>query len=176
MRFHSAICVVAPFVTKTPSLGWWCGVGIDSLTVGCLWTNSPLTEVHQFHVAVEPGSEYLKLRVSGEITEQRLIELGIKIRELSNQHQTSSVLLDCAGIEGALSAGALFYATQEYIRQVGAGIDVAYVNPPAAWVPVDDQFSRDVARNRGGSLEVFANELLASFWLRQRRLERGRHK
>ena len=51
--------------------------------------------------------------------------------------------------------------------EIGQTIKVAYVNRPEAWRPDDDQFSRDLAYNRGALLELFDTIDDATSWLQQ---------
>ena len=66
---------------------------------------------------------------------------------------------------GALSAADLAIVTPEFIRTVGPDCRVAYINAPAEWTPEDDEFSRSVAKRRGGNLEVFITVAEAEEWL-----------
>ena len=68
-------------------------------------------------------------------------------------------------MQGALTVGELYYATPAFLRAAGVSNRIAYINPPPQWSNSDDQFSRDVASNHNGSLEVFATEDEAVEWL-----------
>ena len=67
-----------------------------------------------------------------------------------------------------LDPGSLYFAVQECVKIWGPQTHVAYINPPNEWVPADDQFSRDVAHNYGGSLELFNSAEEAVAWLNDR--------
>ena len=68
-------------------------------------------------------------------------------------------------MEGALSIVDLYDVTPRFVETVGRHVRVAYINPPKEWIPENDKFSRNVAFNRGGALEVFASEKDAVDWL-----------
>jgi hypothetical protein len=104
---------------------------------------------------------------SGPISPESLVDLGRFIRESCEMQNVSGAIIDCQAIEGALSPAALHGATPAYTQEVGRSIRVAYINPPAHWKPSDDQFSRDLAYNRGGLLELFDDAIAAAQWLRQ---------
>lgn len=104
---------------------------------------------------------------SGLITEDSLIELGRFIRQVCENAKVSGAIIDCQAIQGALTPEILQSATPAYIREVGPLLKVAYINPPAHWTSADDQFSRDLAYNRGGQLELFDFATEAVQWFRQ---------
>lgn len=118
-----------------------------------------------FDLSIENRGAYLFLTPAGTITAEALIELGHSIRRACDDAGLEVVLLDCRSIEGALPTTTLFYATPRYLEAVGLRVRVAYINPPANWSADQDQFSRNVAFNRGGSLEVFGTEGEAVRWL-----------
>ena len=101
---------------------------------------------------------------TGKITEAGIVSMGENIKEVCGQNGLTGTIVDCAAIEGALEPMELYHATNKFIDIVG-NIKVAYINPPEEWTPDDDQFSRDVAYNRGGALEVFASLEDAEKWL-----------
>jgi len=103
---------------------------------------------------------------SGPISEESLMALGKFIRESCESKKVAGAVIDCQAIEGALSPEALHKATPAYTQEVGRSLKVAYINPPAHWKPADDQFSRDLAYNRGGLLELFDTATEAVQWLR----------
>ncbi len=103
----------------------------------------------------------------GLITPESLVELGRFIRECCESQNVGGAIIDCEAIEGALSPADLHNATPAYTQEVGRSIKVAYINPPAHWKPSDDQFSRDLAYNRGGMLELFDDATAAVRWLRK---------
>jgi len=104
---------------------------------------------------------------SGPITEASLAELGNFVRESCENAQVQGAIIDCKLIEGALSSESLYRATPEFTAAVGQQIKVAYINRPECWPPDDDQFSRDVAYNRGVLLELFETIDDAVDWLQQ---------
>jgi hypothetical protein len=70
---------------------------------------------------------------SGTITEDRLIALGQFIRQSCEDSRVNGAIIDCQGIEGALSPEILQSATPAYTQAVGRTLKVAYINPPAHW-------------------------------------------
>ena len=118
-----------------------------------------------FHLEIQRRDRYLYFVVSGDLTEESLIDLGHRIRQLCSEHEVLSVLLDCKNMQGALSRGDLYFASQKYTEAVGTEIRVAYINPPAAWSSSDDEFGRTMVHSRGGALELFASEEAAENWL-----------
>ena len=107
------------------------------------------------------------ITASGPITAESLVELGKLIREYCENAEVKGVIIDCKQIEGALSSQSLFKATPEFTAVVGQQIKVAYINKPKCWPPDVDQFSRDLAYNRGGHLELFETKDDAVGWLQQ---------
>ena len=103
---------------------------------------------------------------SGEITEDSLVELGAFIRKSCDDIGVKGAIIDAGRIEGALSPQSLYRATPAFTMEIGQTIKVAYVNRPDEWIPADDQFSRDLAYNRGGMLELFESTDDALDWLR----------
>lgn len=103
---------------------------------------------------------------SGPITVDGVIELGKFIRTTCDAADVKGTIVDCRAIEGALSPTTLYETTPAFTNEVGRSIRVAYINPPAHWKAVDDQFSRDLAHNRGGLLELFESAEDAVTWLR----------
>ena len=104
---------------------------------------------------------------SGPIEPESLVELGRFIRQSCESQKVGGAIIDCQAIEGALSPARLHTATPAYTHEVGRTLRVAYINPPPQWKPTDDQFSRDLAYNRGGLLELFGTAAEAVEWLRQ---------
>ena len=119
----------------------------------------------EFALLPDTADGYPIIAASGPISEESLIDLGRFVRSACDQGKARGAIIDCAGIEGALSAESIFRATPAYTVEVGRDIRVAYINPPAHWRPADDQFSRDLAYNRGGFLELFENLPDAVRWL-----------
>lgn len=118
-----------------------------------------------FELSVANRGAYLLLTPVGSMTEEALVDLGHAIRRTCDEAGVRGVVLDCQHIEGALPTQVIYYATQRYLEAVGLSTPVAYINPPEHWTRDQDQFSRDVAFNRGGSLEVFGTEAEAASWL-----------
>ena len=104
---------------------------------------------------------------SGPITEDSLVVLGAFVRKTCDEGGVQGAIIDCKDIEGALSPESIYRATPAFSITIGQDIKVAYINPPASWSPADDQFSRDLAYNRGVMLEVFDTADDAAHWLRQ---------
>lgn len=121
----------------------------------------------ELSLAADKVSGFPLVIASGPITEESLVALGDFIRDSCEKEQVDGAIIDCGAIEGALSAESLYRATPAYTMAVGQKIKVAYINPPESWHPDDDQFSRDVAYNRGGLLELFETADDAVRWLRQ---------
>jgi hypothetical protein len=116
-------------------------------------------------LAEAPVDGYPVVIASGPITEDSLVALGEFVRESCERTQVNGAIVDCKRIEGALSAESLYRATPAFSAAVGQSLKVAYINPPASWRPEDDQFSRDIAYNRGGLLELFETSEEAAHWL-----------
>ena len=107
---------------------------------------------------------YLLLKAVGPISEEGVIAMGAEIVKRCEEENLKGTIVDCGGITGALPPMDLYHATNKFIDIVG-DIRVAYINPPKEWIPDDDQFSRDVAYNRGGALELFTSLEDAENWL-----------
>ena len=120
-----------------------------------------------FTLAPEDADGFPVIIAAGAITTDSIIELGRYIRTTCDDAQVKGTIIDCTAIEGALSPEALYETTPAYTNAVGRSIRVAYINPPAHWKPADDQFSRDLAHNRGGMLELFETAEDAVAWLRE---------
>ncbi len=118
-----------------------------------------------FALEIQKHDGYLYLDVSGTLTQESLINLGHRIHQLCDDHKVLAVLLDCKNMQGALSLGDLYFASQKYTEAVGTEIRVAYINPPEAWSPSDDEFGRTMVHSRGGALELFASKEEAKKWL-----------
>lgn len=121
----------------------------------------------QISLAEKPVEEFPLVVPRGPISAESLIELGRFIRESCKKHEVGGVIIDCQSIEGALSPAILHSATPAYTHEVGRTLKVAYINPPPHWKPSVDQFSRNLAYNRGGLLELFDTVAEAVHWLRQ---------
>ena len=121
----------------------------------------------EFALAPDPIDGSPMVIPSGEITEEGLIALGTFIRSSCDDFGVQGAIIDCRKIEGALSPESLYRTTPAYTMEVGQTIKVAYINPPEHWRPSDDQFSRDIAYNRGGLLELFETKEDAVRWLHQ---------
>ena len=121
----------------------------------------------EFEVAPEPIDGYPVILANGPITEESLVALGSFVRRTCDDMDVKGTIIDCSGIEGALDPESLYRATPAYTLEVGQDIKVAYINRPAHWPAADDQFSRDLAYNRGGLLEMFDTPDDAVVWLQQ---------
>ena len=119
-----------------------------------------------FEVSIDQMEGVPVFRARGPVTTPNCLSLAEEINVHIQEKQIKGVVVDCAGMQGALDVGELFYMTQEFIRIVGIGVKVAYINPPSSWIPQDDEFSRNVARNRGGMLELFLDVSEAIAWLK----------
>lgn len=111
---------------------------------------------------------YLWFDVHGVLTHENLIELAGQIRRECDSAGIHGVIVDCSGLRGGLDPGTLYFAVQECVKLWGPRTHVAYINPPKEWAPEDDRFSRDVAHNFGGSLELFNSAEEAVAWLNER--------
>lgn len=120
----------------------------------------------QFHVSENSVEGYPLVAAAGLITEDSLVALGQFVRQTCENSRVNGAIIDCRAIEGALSPEILQRATPAYTTAVGRTLKVAYINPPAHWRPSDDQFSRDLAYNRGGLLELFESAADAVQWFR----------
>lgn len=121
----------------------------------------------EFSLARDAHDGFPVIIASGPISEESLVALGQFIRKSCEEADVQGAIIDCQLIEGALSSKSLYRATPEFALAVGQQIKVAYINRPAVWPPDDDQFSRDLAYNRGVPLEVFESLGDASDWLQQ---------
>ena len=119
-----------------------------------------------FDISFEFRDGYVFFAVAGEVTEEGLADLGLFVRDSCDAVDVNCALMDCKAMEGALAGVGLYRGTQEFIKAVGVSIKVAYINPPPHWNPEEDQFSRNVAYNRGGSLELFDSQADAEAWLK----------
>ena len=120
----------------------------------------------EFSVQPEDVDGFPVIVASGPITVASAIELGGFIRTTCETSGVTGAIVDCGAIEGALSAESIYEMTPAFTNVVGRSIRVAYINPPAHWSAEDDQFSRDLAHNRGGFLEVFETADDAVAWIR----------
>lgn len=118
-----------------------------------------------FEILFELRENYFLLQTAGKVTEENLLDLGVKIKQFCDEVGMHNVIIDCAKMEGALSLGSLYFTVQKFVEIVGSSIKVAYINIPPSWMPEDDATSRRVAKSRGGSLEVFETEEEAARWL-----------
>jgi hypothetical protein len=107
---------------------------------------------------------YILVSATGQVSEAAIIRMGEEVKIHCEEEGLNGAIVDCGKIEGALSPMELYHATNKFIDILG-DIKVAYINPPSDWIPDDDQFSRDVAYNRGGELEVFPSLNDAEKWL-----------
>ncbi len=121
----------------------------------------------QISLASDSVEGFPVIVASGAISSESLVELGRFIRQSCENQKVGGVIIDCGSIEGALSPTELHNTTPAYTQEVGRALKVAYINPPPQWKPADDQFSRDIAYNRGALLELFDTATEAVQWLRQ---------
>lgn len=121
----------------------------------------------QISLAEKPVEGFPIVVPTGPISAESLIELGRFVRESCKKHEVGGAIIDCQSIEGALSPAILHSATPAFTHEVGQTIKVAYVNPPPQWNPSVDQFSRNLAYNRGGLLELFDTLTDAVHWLQE---------
>lgn len=118
-----------------------------------------------FNVQIHHEKPFPLFSAQGLISSHALLNLADQIRSYCDLNDSLGVIIDCSAIEGALKIDELFFATQEFVKRVGLHRKIAYINPPASWKPEDDQFSRDVAQNRGMRLECFDDLDQAIGWL-----------
>ncbi len=121
-----------------------------------------------FEITLDAEEDWVRLTPVGDVNVASILELGEEIRRRCADLGLNTVLLDCAGMTGALTVAELYSTTPKFVNTIGPSISVAYINMPSEWLPEDDQFSRNVAYNRGGSLEMFLTEDEALEWLRSR--------
>jgi len=119
-----------------------------------------------FTIQTENREDYILFLASGPVSHDSLIGLAAEIKQICNDAKVTCAMVDCGAMEGALSVGKLYFAVQKFVEVVGPGIKIAYINPPSQWIPTDDEFSRNVAQNRGGQLELFELEAEAIEWLK----------
>ena len=121
--------------------------------------------MQQLELVPTVENDILFVKTSGPVTVNGLKELGAIIKQNCDAKKLTKAIVDVSGMEGALAVGELYEATQLFIQEVGFNIRVAYIKPPAHWIPEDDKFSRDVAKNRGAVLEMFLTKEDAINWL-----------
>ena len=119
-----------------------------------------------FQIQFRQQDDILWFDAVGDVTHDGIVELAGVIRRECDAANCPRAIVDCQKMEGALSPGNIYFATQEFVRIIGGRTRVAYINPPDHWAPADDRFSRDVAHNHGGSLELFASVDDAIAWVR----------
>lgn len=115
-------------------------------------------------VKSEHRKGYVYLSAEGEIAKSHPAMLGHSVRTECHKYSESFAIVDCRGVTGALTVTELYSTTPEFIRAIGKGIRVAYV-PPVHWNSVDDSYSRDVAKEKGGTMEAFASVPEAERWI-----------
>lgn len=120
----------------------------------------------EFELSPEKAEEFPIVIARGPISEEDAIALGTYIRNTCDADGVEGAIIDCAAIEGALTPEEIYRFTPAFSREVGQSIRVAYINRPPQWPPADDQFSRDLAYNRGAHLELFESIPDAISWLR----------
>jgi hypothetical protein len=118
-----------------------------------------------FDITSRREDGYVFVAAVGPVSEESLAQLGEEVKGLCDEANVDRAIIDVGGMEGALPPERLYYTTIEFINTVGLARRVAYINPPAHWIPEDDEFSRNVAQNRSGSLEMFATLEEAIAWL-----------
>ena len=118
-----------------------------------------------FEIGIDIRNDVLFLTPMGEVSRESILQLGAEIKAQSDEQNLGKVLIDCDGMTGMFSVLELYSITPQFMDLVGQSCRIAYVNPPAEWTVEDDKFSRNVAYNRGGNLEVFELEADALNWL-----------
>lgn len=119
-----------------------------------------------FEIGSEIKDDVLYVFPKGQVNRDSILQLGAEIRRLFDDHELSLALIDCEGMSGMLTVLDMYSTTPRFLELVGLSCRIAYVNPPEEWAVEDDKFSRNVAYNRGGSLEVFELTSDALAWLR----------
>jgi hypothetical protein len=129
-----------------------------------------------FATSIDYRNNYIYISTDGPVNEENIVALGKLIHTTCSKKELFGAVVDCSKMQGALNSGELYFATSKFIAEVGNNINVAYINPPADWIPSEDYFSRFIARSKGGSLELFRTEEDAAEWLKSCLEERLRLK
>lgn len=104
----------------------------------------------------------LTYRLNGVTTLESMTNLADRIRDDALQHGVSGVLLDCAGMTGALPISVL-HRVGEYFGRNLPTVRLAAINAPPSWKA--NHFSEDVVGSKGGELRHFASRESARRWL-----------
>lgn len=115
-----------------------------------------------FQLELMNRGPYLCYSITGAVTVENMKDLADPIREDSKRWNVPAVLLDCAGMKGALLLGLLF-EVGEYYAEALPTIRLAAIHMPPYWK--DNRFSEQVIQNRGGILRHFESEEEAAVWL-----------
>lgn len=116
-----------------------------------------------FELQWEDRGEYLRAAVAGETTVASMFALADEIGARCAAAGRDCVVLDCAGMTGAVPLVDLFNVAKYFASHL-AHVRLAAINAPAHWR--DNRFSEDVISNRGGELCHFRDEAQARAWFR----------
>lgn len=115
-----------------------------------------------FNIDQVVHDRYLFYAVHGHVTVNAMKSLADRLRDDGVAENRSCALLDCAGINGALSIGELFDVGEYFASVLPSVFKLAGVNMPAEWS--NNDFSEDVISNRGGQLRHFKAIAEAEAW------------
>lgn len=105
-----------------------------------------------FETRLAARETYLLAEPRGPVTLATMQRLAEELARETGARGGRGVLIDCAGLRGALPLGQLMSAGQTFARLL-PGVRLAAVNAPAEWH--DNDFSENVMANRGGILRHF---------------------
>ncbi len=97
---------------------------------------------------------------------QSMCALADELKAACEAQQQTRLLLDCAGMTGAVPLADLFLVGQYYAELFHDEYKIAAINTPTHWH--DNDFSETVMRQHGGHLNHFANAQQAIKWLTER--------
>jgi len=121
-------------------------------------------EVFELHW--EDHGDYLRAAISGATTVASMFALADAIGARCAAAGRDCVVLDCAGMTGAVPLVDLFNVAKYFAGHL-PHVRLAAINAPAHWR--DNRFSEDVISNRGGELRHFRDEAQARAWFRAAR-------
>ncbi len=117
----------------------------------------------EFEARLAARETHLLAEPRGPVTVATMQRLAEELARATAARGARGVLIDCAGLRGALPLGQLMSVGQTFARLL-PGVRLAAVNAPPEWR--DNDFSENVMANRGGILRHFASAAEAEAWLR----------
>jgi hypothetical protein len=118
-----------------------------------------------FKLELERRTDYLLLQLTGPTTVRNMTDLAATLQEETRKSGIKAVLLDCAGMTGALPLHDLFSVGTLYAELIAREkVRLAAIHPPPEWR--ENQFSENVIQNRGGTFHHFDSVDAAEAWFR----------